>query len=64
MEHIGIKISIPSRVATIGASTRRCMVSSLQFGGSTPGPRVDHGREMESPPRLGLGIINIAPFVE
>ena len=34
------------------------------FGG-TPWPRVDCGSEkMKSPPRLGLGTINIVPFVE
>ena len=29
-----------------------------------PWPNVDHGREMESPPRLSLGTINIVPFVK
>ena len=33
--------------------------------GVTPWPRVDRGGEkMKSPPRLGLGTINIVPFVE
>ena len=29
-----------------------------------PWPRVDHGGKMESAPRLGLGTINVASFVE
>ena len=38
----------------------------LPFIGSTPSPRADHGGgcKMESPPNLGLGIINIVFFVE
>ena len=36
-----------------------------QRGGSTPRPSgLMQKRKMESQPRLGLGIINIAPFVE
>jgi len=42
MEHIGIKLFIPSRVATIGTSAHD-VVSSSQLG-STPWPSVDHGR--------------------
>jgi len=42
MEHIGIKLSISSGVAIVGASARD-MVSSLRLG-STPWPGVDHGK--------------------
>ena len=31
---------------------------------SMPWPRVDYGGEMESPSRLGLGTMNIAPFLK
>ena len=41
MEHIGIKLSIPSGVTTVGISARD-MVSSSRMG-STSWPRVDHG---------------------
>ena len=54
IRHIRIKVSIPSEVVIVGAMEER-----VRFG------RVDQGREkMESSPRLGLGTINIAPFVE
>ena len=46
----------------MGISTRdgSCLLDWV----NTPWPRVDHGGEMESAPRLGLGTINIVSFVE
>ena len=54
MRHIGIELSIPSGIATMGAT------------GGVRLDQMDRGEEkkMESPPKLGLETINIAPFVE
>ena len=61
MEHIGIKLSIPSGVTTVDASTHvhgqmARLASSSQWV-SMPWPKVEHGKYMESTSRLGLGTI-------
>ena len=51
MEHIGVKLSIPNGVTTMGAT------GGIHLG------QVDQSKEeMESPCKLGIGTINIAPF--
>ena len=55
----------------MGANTcERVLFLSRRAGGfilamrSMPRPKVDQGREIESPTRLGLETINIMPFME
>ena len=55
LRHIGITLSIPNGVATMGAVGR---------GEYASAECTKMEKKMESPPRLGLGTINIAPFVE
>ena len=54
------------RTHTIGLCMQAlCMCIVGATGGSTPRPSgLMQKRKMESQPRLGLGIINIVPFVE
>ena len=60
MEHIGIKLSIPSGVAIVGISAPQCGVI-LPFMGL--GWTMTKG-VMELSPSLGLGTINIALFMD
>ena len=55
----------------MGANTcERTLFLSRRIGGfilamrSMPRPKVEQGKEIESPPRLGLKTINIVPFME